>query len=138
MAKSAKSVEVDVPDRVIVKAVRDVLDHYANIESARGHFMKAARDEREAMTAVYESLAARGIAQKIAKTEVKIIQLIDRINGLMSELEADERKMVERMAKAQDDNRQLNLFGVDGKKPRAAKSKPPKADLETTEAAGVA
>jgi hypothetical protein len=139
MAKQAKHVELDIPDRVITKAVRDVLDRYANIESARGTFMSAARIERKAMTEVYQSLAARGIPHRVAKTEIKIIQLIDKINSLMAELELEDRKMVAKMARAQEDNRQLSLFGDDLMPPKKSRAKkPPKADLETTEAAGVA
>lgn len=142
MAKAAKSPsETEIPDRVINKAVKDILDRYANIESARGRYMNAARSERDAMATVYENLAARGIPQKAAKTEIKIIQLIEKVHGLLAELEEENRKLVERMAKAQDDKAQLTmLFDAPASKPKkeAKADKPPQGDLESTETIGAA
>jgi hypothetical protein len=140
MAKAAKSpAESEVPDRVINKAVKDILDRYSNIESARGRYMNAARAERDAMATVYENLAARGVTQKAAKCEIKIIQLIEKIHGLVAELESEDRKMVEKMAKAQDDKKQLSLM-LDVPKPKkeAKADKPPQGDLESTETIGAA
>jgi hypothetical protein len=144
MAKAAKSqpAETEVPDRVINKAVKDILDRYSNIETARGRYMNAARAERDAMATVYENLSARGIPQKAAKTEIKIIQLIEKVHGLLAELEEDNRKMVERMAKAQDDKKQLELlFDTPAPKTKreAKASEPPlQGDLESTETIGAA
>ena len=113
MAKAAKSqpAEVEIPDRVITKAVKDILDRFANIETARGRYMNAARAERDAMATVYENLAARGIPQKAAKTEIKIVRALEQIKGWVADLENEDRKMVEKLAKAQGDKRQLLLFG---------------------------
>jgi len=143
MAKPAKSqsTETEVSDRVINKAVKDILDRYSNIETARGRYMNAARAERDAMATVYENLAARGVTQKAAKTEIKIIQLIGKVTGLLAELEEEDRKMVERLAKAQDDKKQLELlFDTPAPKPKreAKASEPVQGDLENTETIGAA
>ena len=111
MAKSAKSPpEVEITERIASKFVRDILERYENIEAARGKFMHAARREREAMQSVYESMAARGVSQKSSKTEIKIVRALERIKGWMSDLAAEDRKMVARLAKAQKDRKQLLLF----------------------------
>ena len=52
MAKAAKSVEVEITDRMANKFVKDILEHFENIESARGTFMNKARRERDAMTVI--------------------------------------------------------------------------------------
>lgn len=143
MAKAAKSqpTETDVPDRVINKAVKDIMERFANIETARGRYMNAARAERDAMATVYENLAARGIPQKAAKAEIKIIQLMNKIDGLFADLEEENRKLVEVMAKAQDDQKQMSLL-LEAPKAKAKKeskaSEPVQGDLETTETIGAA
>ena len=124
MARQAKDVEQELPDRVVNKAVKDILDHYASIETARGRFMNSARKERDAMTAIYETIAQRGVAQKIMKTEIKIVRAFERIKGWLSELEEDERKMVQALAKAQNDKQQLTLFGDPDAKPERKARKP--------------
>jgi hypothetical protein len=111
MAKAAKTVEVEVTERMANKFVKDILERFDNIESARGKYMNAARREREAMETIYEGLAARGVSQKSAKTEIKIVRALEKIKGWVAELEADDRRMVERLAKAQGDKKQLLLFG---------------------------
>jgi hypothetical protein len=110
MAKAAKQVEGEISERVTKSFVKGVLDHYENIESARGKFMNSARKERDAMTALYEGMAARGVSQKASKTEIKIIRAIERIKGWVAELEAEDRKMVQKLAKAQGDKKQLSLL----------------------------
>lgn len=110
MAKQAKDVAHEFEDSDVTSAVDTILEHYTNIESERGKFMLTARREREAMTAVYESMAQRGVAQKTMKTEIKIVRALERIKGWLSDLEADERKMLQKLAKAQKDRQQLLLF----------------------------
>ena len=133
MAKSAKQqASVEFTDRDVRKAVSDVMDRYARIESARGSFMLAARREREGMQAVFESLAAKGVPQRVSKVEIQIIRLIERIKKLIADLEAEDRKMVEKLARAQDDRRQLSLFSdvpKPPKPPKEAKAKKAKPAL---------
>jgi hypothetical protein len=150
MAKEAKSVDVEVTERMTSKFVKDILAHFANIESARGVYMNKARREKEGMTAIYEDMAVRGVSQKSAKTEIKIILALEKIKGWVADLEADERKMVEKLAKAQGDKRQLLLFGElppipkppkEPKEPKAKKEKAEKSpapDLGTVETIGAA
>jgi len=141
MAKQAKQVDRELPDSEVVKAVSAVLDHYANIESERGKFMLHARREREAMTGVYESIAQRGVSQKVMKTEIKIIRALAKIMGWMADLEADERATLQKLAKAQKDKQQLTLFGdlpkaeAAPKAPRRSKGKPQLELVETAAAA---
>jgi hypothetical protein len=110
MAKQAKQVDVELSERVAKSFVKGILDHYENIESARGKFMNSARKERDGMTVLYEGMAARGVSQKATKTEVKIIRAIERIKGWVADLEAEDRKAVQKLAKAQGDKKQLALL----------------------------
>ena len=128
MAKPAKSVEVEITERTANQLVKGILERFDNIESARGKFMNAARREREGMTAIYEQMAARGISQKVAKTEIKIVRLLERIKSLMAELAADERKMVQRIAKVRGDKQQLSLFADLPKPPKPKKAEKATAD----------
>jgi len=128
MAKQAKQASVEFTDRDVNKFVADILERYANIESARGSFMRQARSERDGMTSIYESMGARGLAQKVAKTEIAIIRLIERIKKLTADLDIDQRKMLERVARAQGDRKQLSLLLEVPKPVREKAEKKPKAE----------
>ena len=93
MAKAAKDREVEVTDRVASKFLKDILQRFDNIESARGRYMNAARRERDAMVVIYEKMAAAGVSQKAAKANIKIVRALQRIQGWMADLEADDRNM---------------------------------------------
>jgi len=145
MAKQARAQEVEVSERMANKFVKDILEHFENIESARGTFMNKARREREAMGVIYESMAAKGISQKSAKTSIKITRALERIKGWMADLEVEDRKMVQRLAKAQGDKKQLLLFGelppITKKQEREAaaeKEERTQPDLKVVETAGAA
>ena len=121
MAKAAKQIDKDLPEKEVHKFVTGIIEHFDNIETARGKFMNAARREREGMQAIYESMAARGVSQKSAKTEIKIVRAMERIKGWVLDLEAEDRRMVEKLAKLQGDKRQLLLFGELAPLPKAPK-----------------
>jgi hypothetical protein len=121
MAKQAKQVEVEITDKMATKFVGDILERFERIESARGTYMNAARREREAMNTIYEGLAARGVPQKAAKIEIKIVMALEKIKGWMQDLEVEDRKMVQRLAKAMNDKKQLLLFGELPPEPKPAK-----------------
>jgi hypothetical protein len=122
MAKPAKQVEVEVPTKLAKKFVGDILAHFANIESERGKFMRYARGEKDAMASLYEMMAAHGVPQKSSKTHIKIIRALDKIKGWMADLEAEDRKMALKLAKAQGDPQQLSLWdSLPGDKPKKAK-----------------
>ena len=74
---------------------------------------------------IYEGMAARGVPQKVSKTEIKIVRAMAKIKGWIEDLAAEDRKMVMKLAKAQNDKRQLMLFD---ELPTAAKPKKPKAE----------
>jgi len=141
MAKAARTPEVT--EAVVDRFVSDILDKFANIESARGSFMNVARREREKMVSIYENMATRhGVSQKAAKTEIKIVRAMQQIKGWIADLEAEDRKMVERMARLQKDRKQLLLFGELPKAPKPSRKKsnvvPLKTDLESTPPQGIA
>ena len=153
MAKAAKTVDVEISDRMASKFVKDILEHYENIESARGTFMNRARRERDAMTVIYEGMAARGVSQKASKVNIKIVRALEKIKGWMADLEAEDRKMTMKLAKAQGDKKQLMLFAelpaikeptkaemrARDKEEKAEREKPPTdSDLESREPAGAA
>lgn len=125
MAKSAKQIQIEITDRDVNKYVDGIQERYANIESARGAFMRQARSERDGMTAIYESLAAKGIPQKIAKIEIEIIRLIEKIKSKFGDLDREERKLVERLARAQGDRKQLSLLLEVPPPPKAEKTEKP-------------
>lgn len=89
--------------------------------------MQAAQREREAMTAIYETMAQRGVSQRAAKTEIKIMRALERIKGWMADIEADDRRMVEKLAKLQGDKRQMLLFGELDPLPKDTKARKPRA-----------
>ena len=111
MAKSAKSVEVEITERMANKFVKDILERYDTIDDARDKLKRVTERERDGMNTIYEGMAARGVSQKAAKTEIKIVRALEQIKGWVADLEIEDRKMVERLAKAQGDKRQLLLFG---------------------------
>ena len=128
MAKPAKTPDVEVTDKMASKFVKDILAHYDNIATAQGRYMNAARRERDAMTSIYEMMASRGVSQKSAKTNIKIIRALEKIKTWMADLEADDLKMAQRLAKAQKDKRQLMLFG---ELPKQTKEPKPERFVET-------
>ena len=122
MAKQAKQKEVNLTKRTATKFLRDILSKYETIEEARGRFMNIARREREGMSSVYEAMAARGISQKSAKTNIKIHRAMERIRGWLADLELEDRRMAQRLAKMQADKQQLSFFS-DLKPPTKAEIK---------------
>jgi hypothetical protein len=150
MAKPAKSVapDVEITERRGKKFLADIMERHENIESARGTYMNKARREREAMTTIYEGLAALGISQKASKLNVKIAMSLEKIKGWLSDLEAEDRKMAQRLAKAQGDKKQLMLFSELPPLPKETKAekaerelkidRTERSDLEATEPAGAA
>lgn len=143
MAKAAKSVEVEITDRMANKFVKDILERYDTIEDARDKLKRVTERERDGMNTIYESMAARGVSQKAAKTNIKIIRAMEKIRGWLADLEADDRKVAQKLAKAQGDKGQLLLFGDLPPIPKPTKTEraehpTEKADLETTEAVGAA
>jgi hypothetical protein len=126
MAKAAKQRD-EVTERDVTKFVSNILARYENIATARGKFMLAARREREAMTAIYESMAQKGVSQKASKTEIKIVRAIESIKGWIADLEIEDRKQVQKFAKMQKDKQQLSLF-ADLPKPTKAEIKEAKQE----------
>ena len=142
MAKAAKSVEVEITERMANKFVKDILERYDTIDDARDKMKRVTERERDGMNTIYEGMAARGVSQKAAKTEIKIVRALEQIKGWVADLEIEDRKMVERLAKAQGDKRQLLLFAelpAMPKKPKAEREmeKPP-VDHEIGEPVGAA
>ena len=124
MAKQAKSPEVVISDRVGRSFITDIREHLANIESARGSYMNAARREREQMVSLYEALTAHGVSQKISKLTVKIATSLERIKGWQAELDEEERKIATKLAKAIGDRQQLAFWDDLKPAPKPRKAKP--------------
>jgi len=131
MAKPAKQREVEITDRIASKFLKDILQRYENIESARGRYMNAARRERDAMVTIFEKMAAQGVSQKAAKANIKIVRALSRIQGWMADLEADDRNMARKLARAQQDKKQLLLWNdlPKQKKPEREPETAPKLEL---------
>ena len=123
MAKAAKTRDVEITERTASKFLNDILARYDAIETARGKFMNLARREREGMTALYEQMAQKGISQKASKTNIKIARALQRIRTWLADLELEDRKLAQRLAKAQGDRQQLSLFGDLQAKPTKAERK---------------
>lgn len=141
MAKAANDVKANAPEiseRAANKFVGDIQGCFDNIESARGKYMNAARKQREAMVTIYEGMAARfGMSQKASKSAIKIHRAMEKIKGWMADLEAEDRKMVQRLAKARADKKQLLLFGELPPAPKASKPKDDEKKPEKTARGGV-
>jgi len=125
MAKAANTREIEISERAERTFVKDILQRFENIESARGSFMNKARREREAMAEIYEGLAARGFSQKIAKLHIETIRLEEKLKGKYAEMDSEERKIALKLAKARGDKKQLLMFG---ELPPAAKPPKPEKD----------
>jgi hypothetical protein len=133
MAKAAKQIDVDVTPKLINGIVKEVLESFEQIDSARGKFMNAARRQRELIAAVYERAASRGIPQKVMKLQIKIEQLQSKLTGLITDLEIENRKLLHKVVKARGDKAQLALFTDLPPMPKAAKpakDKPVQTDIE--------
>jgi hypothetical protein len=127
MAKAAKQVEVEITPRVVNGIVTDVLAAFDDLESARGAYMNKARKQREIIAAVYERGAAQGIPQKVMKLQIRIEQTQTKLNGLITDLESENLKLLQKVVKARGDKKQLALFAdlpKAVKKPRKAKAAP--------------
>lgn len=110
MAKPAKTAEIEVTPRVVNKIISDILEKYADLESARGSFMNRARRIREGIQGVVDGAAARGIPPKITKLTIKIEQTQAKLQAMMAELDGEERKMLRKLITAHGDKKQLALF----------------------------
>jgi hypothetical protein len=146
MAKAAKAKAVEFSDRDAIKFKKDIFERHENIASAKGTYMSRAKREREAMVTIYEGMTAKGVPQKVSKLNIRIAIAEEKIKGWQAELDAEERKLAIKLARAQGDRSQLLLFGElppAPKPPKAerevkakAEPKPPKPDLTEVEAAG--
>lgn len=110
MAKAAKSGNIEVTPRLVNGVIKDVLDKFDVIESARGTYMNAARRQREGISAVYERAAQQGIPQKVMKLQIRIEQTQTKLSSLITELESEERAMLEKVVRAHGEKTQLALF----------------------------
>ena len=128
MAKAAKSGNIEVTPRLVNGVIKDVLDKFDVIESARGTYMNAARRQREGISAVYERAAAQGIPQKVMKLQIRIEQTQSKLTGLITELEEEQRTMLEKVVRAHGVPTQLALFpeGAGKAAPRAKRASGPR------------
>jgi hypothetical protein len=124
MARSAKQVD-DITEKTARAFIKDVLAHFENIDTAKARYANAARKERDAMAVLYEGLAAKGISQRASRLNVKIARGLQKIVDWMSELELEDQRQAQRLAKLQADRKQLQLWSD---LPKASKPKKGKAD----------
>ena len=139
MAKAAKSGNIEVTPRLVNGVIKDVLEAFDVIESARGTYMNAARRQRDKMATVYERAASQGIPQKVMKLQIKIEQTQAKLTGLITELEEEHRTMLEKVVRAHAVPQQMALFpdmpsGVKAK--RGSGRKPRKAATVTEDTMG--
>jgi hypothetical protein len=135
MAKAAKSGNIEVTPRLVNGVIKDVMEAFDMIESARGTYMNAARRQRDKMASVYERAAQQGIPQKVMKLQIKIEQTQAKLTGLITELEEENRAMLEKVVRAHGVPTQLALFpdiAPAGVRPRAKRGAR-KAKAQVTE-----
>jgi hypothetical protein len=126
MAKQAKEVDTaEITPRIVNAMIKDVLEGFANIDSAKGKYMSAAKRQRELIGAVYERAAQKGIPQVVAKLQVEIERLQMKLAGKITDLEIENRKLLQRVIKARGNKTQLALFAD-----LPAMPKPTKAERE--------
>ena len=125
MAKQAKSPDIEISGKVARSFVKGIFEHLDNIESAKGSYMNAARQERDQMVAIYEAMASNGVSQKISKLTIKIAVASEKIKGWQAELDEEERKIAVMLAKAVGDKRQLSFWDEEPKKQRKPKAAKP-------------
>lgn len=114
MAKDVKekgSAQVEVSERAVKSMTKRVFEQLDALETSKAQHMNRARRIREAMATIYESAAAEGIPQKVAKLHVKILKGVEQLKGWMAELEeAEDQALARKMAKAQNNKSQLALW----------------------------
>ena len=132
MAKAAKTIEPEITEKAATKFVADIFERREVVEEARNKARAIAHRERDAMNTLYEGMAARfGIPQKSSRLHIKIAVALQKIEGWVAELELNERKAADRLAKAAGDKRQLSLMlEVPKPKPEKAERKSKKSDPE--------
>lgn len=87
-----KASEANTPDNEAVQvAVRDIEERYNELASERGSYMLKCRRIREKMATHYEVAGDKGISKKLLKSIVKERELERKIEGLVVDLEPDER-----------------------------------------------
>ena len=109
MARPAKQVD-DLTEKTAKAFIKDVLAHFDNIETAKARYANAARKERDSVAVLMENLAAKGISQRAAKANVRLARMLLKIRTLLSELEGEDAKQAQRLAKLQADKKQLMLW----------------------------
>lgn len=146
MAKQAKEgAEIVISKSLIDKFDSGIDEALANIESARGKFMNAARRQREQMTALHEDLATRGVPQKLSKLRVQARTLEAKLKGKLAELDAEELRLLKKIAKTAGNKMQLSMFddlpngsSDDDDEDTGGRPQTGKANLADAEAAGSA
>ena len=135
MAKAAKSGNIEVTPRLVNGVIKDVLEAFDVIESARGTYMNAARRQRDKMATVYERAAQQGIPQKVMKLQIKIEQTQAKLTGLITDLEEENRAMLEKVVRAHAVPQQMALFPdmPAGVKAKRGPSRRKKANATVTE-----
>jgi hypothetical protein len=139
MAKAAKSGNIEVTPRLVNGVIKDVMEAFDVIESARGTYMNAARRQRDKMATVYERAASQGIPQKVMKLQIKIEQTQAKLTGYITELEDEHRVMLEKVVRAHAVPQQMALFPdlpAAAKAKRGAGRKPRKAATVTEDTMG--
>jgi hypothetical protein len=142
MAKAAKEIAAaELNERRAKKFTADILEHDQNIAAAKSKYDNARRKEQEAQVALYEGLTPFGISQKASKIYIKVKRAELKISGWLADLDAEQRKQHQKLAKAQGDKRQLSFLSElepiakPTKTPRE-KSAPVQTDIEDVQAAG--
>jgi hypothetical protein len=110
--KEKSAAEITLSDRTVKQFTNKIMERFENIESAKGTYMNRARKEREAMSVIYEGLAAQGVPQRVSKLHVKILRGVEQLKGWIEELEAEEQAIARKMAKAQGNKEQMSLFAA--------------------------
>jgi hypothetical protein len=137
MAKAAKTGNIEVTPRLVNGVIRDVLDKFDVIESARGTYMNAARRQRDAIGTIYERAAQQGIPQKVMKLTIRIEQTQSKLAGLITDLEEENRAMLEKVVRAHAVPTQMALFpDMPAAKPRAKRPRKQKGAAVTEDTMG--
>jgi hypothetical protein len=111
MAKQVREAEPEFSARDVKALVKNVIDHYTAMESAKATYANRCMRERDAMGKLYEKAAQEhAIPQNVAKLHVKIVRKKDELIELMKELDAEEQAIARKMAKLQADPAQLALW----------------------------
>jgi hypothetical protein len=98
MASPANSTANEPTTEHVVEAVEQIEKLFGDMLTEKMAYMKKCKDIRKIIADEYETAGNRGISKKLLKTKIKERDFERKIEGLTTDLEADERSEYEMLS----------------------------------------